>query len=134
MTALDKSGNYHESGKPAWTQDYITNISPIMMREPFLELLGQVEGSIPYTYEEVVKLSGHSCGAISGAWIITRKAIAALYPNEVPVRGQIKVTAPGAEDEWLVGIFGEVISYITGAAPKTGFPGSEFDQEYNRVI
>jgi hypothetical protein len=45
------------------------------------------------------------------------------------VRGQILVQAPGAEDEWHVGVFGEVITYITGAAPKTGFSGSEFGKE-----
>jgi hypothetical protein len=39
---------------------------------------------------------------------------------------------PGTEDEWYVGVFGEVISYITGAAPKTGFPGAEFGKAYNR--
>jgi len=119
-------------GNSHWRQAYITKVPPIMMRDPFLELFGQIDAPIPYTYEEAVKLSGHSCGAISGAWIMTRKALEILYPNEVPVRGQIKITAPGAEDEWIVGVFGEVIGYVTGAAPKTGFPGSEFGKAYNR--
>jgi hypothetical protein len=48
------------------------------------------------------------------------------------VRGQVKVIMPGAEEEWYVGVFGEVITYITGAAPKTGFPGAELGQAYNR--
>jgi hypothetical protein len=39
---------------------------------------------------------------------------------------------PGSEDEWYVGVFGEVISYITGATPKTGFPGAEFGKAYSR--
>jgi hypothetical protein len=115
-----------------WTQEHITQVPPLMLKDPFLEMLGQANKPISYTYAEAVKLSGHSCGAVSGAWTITRKALEALYPNEVPVRGQIKVTAPGAEDEWFVGVFGEVITYITGAAPKTGFPGSEFGDAYNR--
>lgn len=109
-----------------WTQEHITNVPPILMRDPFLELLGQTEEPIPYTYEEVVKLSGHSCGATAGAWTITKKALEALYPAETPVRGQILIHAPGAEDEWHVGVFGEVMTYITGAAPKTGFSGAEF--------
>ena len=109
-----------------WTQQHIIDVPPIFMIDPFLEQLGQAEGPIPYYYKEVVKMSGHSCGAISGAWIITQKALAALYPGETPVRGQILVEAPGAEDEWLIGVFGEVITYITGAAPKTGFPGAGF--------
>jgi hypothetical protein len=44
------------------------------------------------------------------------------------VRGQIAVEAPGAEDEWFVGVFGDIITYVTGAAPKTGFIGAEFGQ------
>lgn len=109
-----------------WIQDHITSVPPILLRDPFLELLGQTDEPIPYTYEEVVKLSGHSCGATAGAWIITKKALEALYPGETPVRGQILIQAPGAEDEWHVGVFGEVMTYITGAAPKTGFSGAEF--------
>lgn len=111
----------------AWEQDYITAVPPIMMTEPYFDIFGQTTGPVPYYYEEAVKLSGHSCGAVTGAWIITKKALEALYPNgEVPVRGQIAVDAPGAEDEWFVGVFGEVITFVTGASPKTGFNGSEF--------
>lgn len=110
-----------------WTQDYITQVPPIMMIEPYFAIFGQSAGPVPYYYEEAVKLSGHSCGATAGAWIITKKALEVLYPNgEVPVRGQIFVEAPGAEDEWFVGVFGDVIMYVTGAAPKTGFNGSDF--------
>ena len=112
-----------------WTQDYITEVPPIMMSDPYFEIFGQTDGAIPYYYEEAVKLAGHSCGAVSGAWTITRKALEVLYPDgEIPVRGQIAVDAPGAEDEWFVGVFGEVITYITGAAPKSGFIGAEFGQ------
>jgi hypothetical protein len=112
---------------PIWTQAYITQVPPLMMVEPYFEIFGQTEGAIPYYYAEAVKLAGHSCGATAGAWTITRKALEVLYPNgEIPVRGQIAVEAPGAEDEWFVGVFGEVITYITAAAPKTGFNGSDF--------
>ena len=60
---------------------------------------------------------------------VTKKALEVLYPNgEIPVRGQIAVQAPGAEDEWYVGVFGEIITFITGAAPKTGFIGAEYGE------
>ncbi len=115
--------------KAEWTQDYITQVPPIMMKDPYLIMFGQTEGAIPYTYEEAVKLSGHSCGATAGAFTITRKALEVLYPDgETPVRGQIRVLAPGAEDQWYIGVFGEIITYITGAAPKTGFIGAEFGE------
>lgn len=118
--------------KADWKQDYITSTKPIFMRDPLLELLGQVEGPIPYFYEEVVKLSGHSCGAVAGAWNITRLALNNLFSEEIPVRGQIRVLAPGSESEGNVGVFGEVISFITGAAPKTGFLGGGFGKKYRR--
>lgn len=38
------------------------------------------------------------------------------------------VQAPGAEDEWFVGVFGDIITFITGASPHTGFIGAEFGQ------
>ena len=115
--------------KVHWDQKYIDDVPPIMMLEPYLFMFGQVDEAIPYTYEDVVKLSGHSCGATAGAFVIARKALDELYPgDEIPVRGQIKVYVPGAEDQWNLGVFGEAITYITGAAPKTGFNGSEFGQ------
>ncbi len=115
-----------------WKQDYITSIEPILMKDPLLELLGQANGPIPYFYEEAVKLAGHSCGAVSGAWNITRLALKSLYAEEIPVRGQIKVLAPGAEGEGTVGVLGEVITFITGSAPKTGFQGGGFGKNYIR--
>ena len=110
-----------------WDQAYITEVPPIMMSEPYFSIFGQSQDPIPYYYEEAVRLAGHSCGAITGAWTITKKALEILYPDgEVPVRGQIAVEAPGAEDEWFVGVFGDVITFITGASPHTGFIGAEF--------
>lgn len=100
-----------------------------MMIEPYFGIFGQSDVPVPYFYAEAVKLAGHSCGAVTGAWTIARKALEVLYPDgEIPVRGQIAVQAPGAEDEWFVGVFGEVITFVTGAAPKTGFIGAEFGQ------
>ena len=125
-----------EPAEPAlWTQDYIMQVPPIMMKEPYFEIFGQSQVAVPYTYENAVKLAGHSCGAVSGAWTIARKALEVLYSNgEIPVRGQIAVEAPGAEDEWFVGVFGEVITYVTGAAPKTGFIGAEFGETNNLFV
>jgi hypothetical protein len=133
--ALAISAASEPAGEFAWDQAYITEVPPIMMIEPYFGIFGQSQGAVPYYYEEAVKLAGHSCGATTGAWTITRKALEALYPNgEIPVRGQIAVEAPGAEDEWFVGVFGEIITFVTGAAPKTGFIGSEFGQANNLFV
>ena len=125
-----------DSKNAHWTQKHIKKVPLIMMYEPyFSELFGQTDRDVPYNYEEAVKLAGHSCGAVASAWEITRKALKVLYADQTPVRGDIKVYAPGAEAEWNIGVIGEVITYITGAAPHTGFSGSEFasgDQVYVR--
>ena len=124
--------NNQNNIKTEWIQSYIEEVNPIIMTDPLLELLGQTNKPIPYTYEEVVKFSGHSCGAVAGAWGITSRALKELYPNGIPVRGRIKVSAPGAEDESVIGVIGEVITFITGAAPKTGFHGGGFGEAYRR--
>lgn len=115
-----------------WTQEHISAVPPMMFKDPFLELLGQTNKPVPYFYSEVVKLAGHSCGATAGAWSMTQMAMKELYPQGLPVRGQIKITAPGPADEWFVGVFGEIFTYLTGAAPESGFPGAEFGKDYNR--
>lgn len=118
-----------------WDQAYIDEIPPIMMVEPYFKIFGQSQVAVPYYYEDAVKLAGHSCGATTGAWTITKKALDVLYPgDELPVRGQIAVEAPGAEDEWFTGVFGEIIAFITGASPKTGFIGAEFGETNDLFI
>lgn len=113
--------------------DKINSQEPIMMRDEFMEIMGQIDGPIPYYYQEIVKFAGHHCGAVAGAWVITQKALEALYPgDEIPERGQIIIHAPGPPDEWYVGVFAELFSFITGATDDTGFPGSSFGQKYNR--
>jgi len=110
-----------------WNFAYIEQVPPIMMRDPLIELVGQTNEALPYYYEEVAKLSGHSCMVVAAAWTMTQLALDELYPGEeIPVRGQIQIQTPGAEDEWNIGVFGEVMAYITGASPKTGFSGSIF--------
>ncbi|MFA5535597.1 MAG: hypothetical protein WDA53_00300 [Bacillota bacterium] len=111
----------------------INQEEPIMMRDQFLEIMGQVDGPIPYFYQEVVKFAGHHCAATAGAWSITKKALAALYPDgQVPERGQIIIHAPGPANEWYVGVFGDIFEFITGATADSGFPGSSFGEKYNR--
>jgi hypothetical protein len=116
-----------EGSTQVWNYDYITQVPPILMRDPLIEMLGQTDEPIPYYYEEAAKLAGHSCMVVASAWTMTKLSLEQLYPDgEVPVRGQIMIESPGAEDEWNIGVFGEVMTFITGAAPKTGFSGSVF--------
>ena len=89
-----------------------------------VDALGAVEGGlIEYHYVDAVKLAGHSCPAVAGAWLMTRAALARLYPGETPRRGEIRVELRQALDEGVAGVIASVASLVTGAANEGGFNG-----------
>lgn len=108
-----------------WKQQFYEEAEPIKLREPLAEFLGAIdEGEeFVFTYQDAVKLAGHSCPAVSGAYKITQKALKALYKDEVPIRGEISVKVLGSVDNGANGPISQVISLITGAATQTGFAG-----------
>lgn len=108
-----------------WREPFYDDVEPIRLKEPLAEFLGAVGfgAEFVYTYQDAVKLAGHSCPAVSGAYKITQKALKALYENETPVRGQISVRVLGDVDNGANGPMAQVIGLITGAAPETGFAG-----------
>ncbi len=108
-----------------WKQPFYDDAEPIKLREPLAEFLGAIdEGEeFIFTYQDAVKLAGHSCPAVSGGYKITQKALKALYGHDIPVRGQISVRVLGSVDNGANGPISQVISLITGAAPETGFGG-----------
>jgi hypothetical protein len=95
------------------------------MRDPLAEFLGALEpgAAFRYTYEDAVKLSGHSCPTVAGAYLMTAVALRALYPDGVGVRGDLEVTMGGPPDDGGTGPMAQVIALLTGAAPQTGFGG-----------
>jgi hypothetical protein len=104
----------------------ISSVLPLRLREPLAQTLGafQTEDAIlEYTFAETVKMAGHACPTVSGAWLICRKALEALYLDDIPVRGEIEVTVFGDPAEGVYGVIAQVLSFITGAAPVTGFKG-----------
>ena len=115
-----------------WKQVFYGDAEPIKLREPLAEFLGAINAGeeLAFTYTDAVKLAGHSCPAVSGAYKITQKALKALYGNEIPVRGEISVRIMGSVDNGANGPISQVISLITGAAPETGFAG--LGQEFVR--
>lgn len=96
----------------------------IVMRDPLAEFLGAVQdGLMEYRYANVVALAGHSCPTVAAAFLMTRTALNALYPGEVPLRGAIRVAVSGAQCEGTAGVTANVASLITGAAGEGGFKG-----------
>jgi formylmethanofuran dehydrogenase subunit E len=108
-----------------WKQPFYDDVEPIKLKEPLAEFLGAIdEGEeFIFTYTDAIKLAGHSCPAVSGAYKITQKALKALYGDEIPVRGEIGVRVSCSVDNGANGPISQVISLITGAAPETGFGG-----------
>ncbi len=114
-----------EPGKTAFRMDFFCRVKPIKLTDPLAAALGAVEAGeiFYYHYADIVKLSGHSCPAVSGAFKMTELALAELYGDEIPERGNIRVTMKGAVDYGANGPISQVISGITGAADSAGFKG-----------
>jgi len=107
-------------------QNFLQDIDPIRFREPLAETLGAFQSGgavLEYTVTDVFKMAGHACPTVSGAFLICAEAMIALYPDSVPVRGEIGVSVHGEPDEGVYGVMGQVMTYLTGAAPLTGFKG-----------
>jgi len=103
---------------------FFDTIPTIILRDPLSQLLGSADGGlIEYSYGEAVKLTGHSCPTVAGAWIMTTHALKRLYGDETPERGAISVSMRDGADEGVTGVIASVAGYITGAATDAGFKG-----------
>lgn len=103
---------------------FFTDIPPIVVRDRLAEFLGAAEGGIiEYRYVDAVKLAGHSCPTVAGAYLLARRALAALYPDELPARGGIRVEFRNTQESGVTGVMAAVIGLITGAAGASGFKG-----------
>jgi hypothetical protein len=96
----------------------------IAVRDPLARFLGAAaEGVIEYRYADVVKLAGHSCPTVASAYLMTRAAFKALYPDTLPVRGEIRVELRDGRTAGTTGVVANVVSLLTGATNDTGFKG-----------
>lgn len=103
---------------------FFDTIETIKVQDPLSQVLGAFEkGEYEFTYLDVVKSAGHSCPTVAGAYIMTLKALEALYQNERAVRGNVKVAFEEALEDGVAGVISNVISQITGATDKSGFKG-----------
>ncbi|MBN8969222.1 MAG: hypothetical protein J0G95_12275 [Rhizobiales bacterium] len=96
----------------------------LLLRDPLAELLGAAEGGVmQYGYADAVRLAGHSCPTVAGAYLAVRSGLRALYDNEIPERGNIEVHMRDARDHGTTGVVAAVATLLTGAAAETGFQG-----------
>ena len=96
----------------------------IIMQDPLAALLGAAtNGIIEYSYGDIVKLAGHSCPTVAGAYLMTRNALHKLYGEALPQRGNIKVEFRDSALSGVTGVIANVVGLITGATVDTGFKG-----------
>ncbi|MDP3441162.1 MAG: hypothetical protein U0989_15710 [Azonexus sp.] len=103
---------------------FFTDIPGITLRDPLAELLGAAEGGlIEYRFADAVKLAGHSCPTVAGAWLISVRALQALYADETPERGNIAVAMSEEIDQGVAGVMASIATLLTGATGEGGFKG-----------
>ena len=109
---------------PMQTPAFFDQAPTITLYDALAQTLGAVQdGLIEYRYLDAVKLAGHSCPTVAGAWLMARAALARLYPGEMPHRGEVRVALRGPQDEGVVGVIASVVGLVTGAAGSGGFQG-----------
>lgn len=103
---------------------YCSQVPTITLRDPLAELLGAAEGGlIEYHFADAVKLAGHACPTVAGAWLATVHGLRALYGSATPVRGDIAVALPETIDDGVAGVIASIATLLTGAAGAGGFKG-----------
>jgi hypothetical protein len=96
----------------------------VRVRDPLAEFLGAAAGGvIDYRYADAVRLAGHSCPTVAAAFLMTHAALAALYGDELPLRGEIRVDLREARDAGVAGVIASVATLLTGATADSGFRG-----------
>lgn len=113
--------------------DFFAAAPAITLRDPLAVFLGASRsGTFTYGYADAVKLAGHSCPTVAGAYLMVRAGLARLYGDEVPERGGIEVYLRDPRDQGTTGVIAAVATLITGAAPETGFGGIGPDSRFAR--
>ena len=121
--------------------DFYDEAPRITVFDPLAIFLGAVEGGIiEYRYIDAVKAAGHSCPTVASAWLMTARALEALYPKDVPERGAVRVDFRHDATSGVTGVIANIATLVTGATHDTGFKGlaGRFDRRnllfFNTVV
>jgi len=111
-------------------QAFFDEIETLVLEDELARFLGvNKDGIIELSYLDIVKTAGHSCGTVAGAYLTALLGLKALYGEEIPKRGEIKVELKHSPTQENAGVVGCVLSNITGATTDYGFggiPGGKF--------
>ena len=115
--------------------DFYTHVPSIKLYDPLSGFLGAFnQGEVDISYLDCVKLAGHSCPTVAGAYLMASKGLETLYKGSLPKRGTIKVEMKMPEEEGVTGVIGNVIAFIVGASGKGGFKGIQGKYSRDKLI
>ena len=101
--------------KKCWNKaGKVTVINPELFEHGMTESLKN--STEDYDLNDIAKFNGHICAGSAAGFLMTKMALKKLFPNEIPVQGDIRITASrpsGATD---------IAGFITGALPHFGMP------------
>ncbi|HGO6992591.1 TPA: FmdE family protein [Neisseria meningitidis] len=113
--------------------EFFDRAPTLTVQDPLAAFLGAAQdGILTYRYADAVRLCGHSCPTVAGAYLMVIKGLKALYGEELPERGGIEAAMQGTRDEGTVGVTASVVQLLTGAAPETGFGGIRIQGRFAR--
>ena len=114
---------------------FFDKVPSIQLQDPLSNFLGAFEeGKMEISYIECVKLAGHSCPTVAGAYLMALKGLEALYGDQLPQRGNIHVSMKAGEADGVTGVICNVISFIAGANGIGGFKGLNGNMARNNLV
>mgnify|MGYP001305622219 CR=1 FL=1 len=103
---------------------FFDDIPYITVYDPLAGFLGATTGGIiEYRYLDAVKLAGHSCPTVASAYWVSRLALRALYSDELPCRGGVRVEFSDSRESGTTGVMAHIVQLLTGASGDEGFKG-----------
>jgi hypothetical protein len=103
---------------------FVTQAPSIQLYDPLAHVLGTCkDGLITFEYQDLIKIAGHSCPTVAGAYTMAHIGLSRLYKDKKPTRGEINVLLKDAKNIGNTGVIASVLGIITGASDEGGFKG-----------
>ncbi len=115
---------------------FFDEVESVKVQDKLSGFLGAFDkGIYTISYLDCVKLAGHSCPTVAGAYLMAREALKELYPNgEIAQRGGFKVEMRDNKADGVTGVIATTISFITGASDDAGFKGIAGNMNRNNLL
>ena len=115
---------------------FFDKVESIEVQDRLSGFLGAFENGIySISYLDCVKLAGHSCPTVAGAYLMAREALKELYRDgDIVQRGNLKVEMRDNKVDGVTGVIATTLSFITGASDDAGFKGIGGNMSRNNLL